>query len=86
MFGDDFGWAGVKKAVHEFAAQHNCECLIVNCGCGGPCMYRDCLCTCMYDDSECICVMCVLCVCLSVCLSVCVYVCVRVCAMFQDCL
>jgi predicted O-methyltransferase YrrM len=23
MFGDDFGWAGVKKAVHEFAGKHN---------------------------------------------------------------
>ena len=25
MFGDDFGWAGVKKAVQEFAALHNRE-------------------------------------------------------------
>jgi len=23
MFGDDYGWAGVKKAVDEFAAEHN---------------------------------------------------------------
>ena len=23
MFGDDFGWAGVKKAVYEFAGRHN---------------------------------------------------------------
>mmetsp|Transcript_24838 Transcript_24838/g.38990 ORF Transcript_24838/g.38990 Transcript_24838/m.38990 type:complete len:107 (+) Transcript_24838:47-367(+) len=23
MFGDDFGWAGVKKAVYEFAEEHS---------------------------------------------------------------
>ena len=23
MFGDDFGWAGVKKVVNEFAGRHN---------------------------------------------------------------
>jgi predicted O-methyltransferase YrrM len=25
MFGDDYSWPGVRKAVHEFAARHNLE-------------------------------------------------------------